>query len=77
VSSDWLLGLSGSDVNPNSVLSGNIIDEVKTRGTPCPECAKKDAVIAEQRSIIIEALHAKGGFQPETKRGGEARRKGA
>jgi len=44
VSSDWLLGLSENDKSHNHVLPCRMIEE-----NSCPECAKKDAVIAQLR----------------------------
>lgn len=60
VSADWLLGLSDRTEFPSSVFSGcTIREESEPYIVACQECVKKDAVIAEQRATIIEAMTGK------------------
>ena len=57
VSADWLLGLSDR-MKPLSLVhpAERAGKERELYGNDCPECVKKDAVIAEMRATIVEAM---------------------
>ena len=60
VSADWLLGLSDKAKHPSILSGAQAYEGSEPYVVACQECIKKDAVIAEQRTIIIETMKGQG-----------------